>query len=80
MCAAWGFGQVEQITQLELEKKTLLEGFTHEMKTPIMASQLLLANIKDGYLMEQQQESLFTTENELKKTAAADQRNSFRFS
>lgn len=59
--------QVEQITQLELEKKTLLEGFTHEMKTPIMASQLLLANIRDGYLTEQQQESLFTTENELKK-------------
>lgn len=59
--------QVEQIAQLELEKKTLLEGFTHEMKTPIMTSQLLLANIRDGYLTEEQQESLFTTENELKK-------------
>lgn len=59
--------QVKQITQLELEKKTLLEGFTHEMKTPIMASQLLLANIRDGYLTEEQKELLFTTENELKK-------------
>lgn len=59
--------QVQQIKQLELEKKTLLEGFTHEMKTPIMASQLLLANVRDDSLSEEQQESLLATENELKK-------------
>ena len=49
--------QVQQIKQLELEK-TLLEGFTHEMKTPTMASQLLLANVRDDSLSEEQQESL----------------------
>lgn len=59
--------QVQQIKQLELEKKTLLEGFTHEMKTPIMASQLLLANVRDDSLSKEQQESLLATENELKK-------------
>lgn len=59
--------EMQVVKQLEKEKKALLEGFTHEMKTPIMASQLLLANIRESELSNSQQEQLLAAEKELKK-------------
>lgn len=59
--------QIDCIKQLEQEKKMLLEGFTHEMKTPIMASQLLVTNLSRSNLDDYQLSTVAKTKTELKK-------------
>lgn len=45
----------------------LLEVFTHEMKTPIMASQLLVANLLRSNLDDYQLNTVTKTKSDLKK-------------
>lgn len=59
--------EIQAVQRLEKEKRALLDGFTHELKTPIMTTQLLLTNLLTDNLTEEQQEIVISANKELLK-------------